>query len=57
MMPKEIKPSGLAIIRYLTTDMSDKLDIDVGFTVDKAVKGDDHVIADFFPAGRYATLL
>ncbi len=53
----EIKLSGPAIIRYLTTDMSKTLDIDVGFTVDKAVKGDDRLTADFLPAGRYATLL
>jgi hypothetical protein len=38
MKSKDIKPSGPAIIRYLTTDMSRELDIDVGFTVDKAVK-------------------
>ena len=54
---KGIKPSGPSIIRYLTTDMSKELDLDVGFTVDKAVKGDDHITADFLPAGRYATLL
>ena len=57
MMHNEIKPSGPAIIRYLTTDMSKKLDIDIGFTADKAVKGNDHIITDFLPAGRYATLL
>ena len=54
---KDIKPSSPALIRYLTTDMSKELDIDVGFTVDKAVKGNDRIIADFLPAGRYATLL
>ncbi|HUE99959.1 MAG TPA: GyrI-like domain-containing protein [Anaerolineales bacterium] len=54
---KDIKPSGPALIRYLTTDMSKELDIDVGFTVDKAVKGDDRIAAAFLPAGRYATLL
>jgi effector-binding domain-containing protein len=54
---KEIKPSGPAIIRYLTTDMSKELDIDVGFTLDKAVKGNDRIVADFLPAGRYATLM
>jgi effector-binding domain-containing protein len=54
---KGIKPSGPAIIRYLTTDMSKELDIDVGFTVDKAMKGDERITADFLPAGRYATLL
>jgi len=54
---KDIKPSGPAIIRYLTTDMSKELDIDVGFTVDKAVKGDQRILVDFLPAGKYATLL
>lgn len=57
MMNKEIEPSGPTLIRYLTTDMSKELDIDVGFTVDKVVKGDDRVTADFLPAGRYATLI
>lgn len=57
MKHKEIEPAGPAIIRYLTTDMSKELDIDVGFTVDKAVKGDERITADFLPAGRYATLL
>jgi len=37
--------------------MSKKLDIDVGFVVDKAVSGDDRITADVFPAGLYATLL
>lgn len=54
---KGIQPSGPAIIRYLTTDMSKELDIDVGFTVDKALKGNGRIAADFLPAGRYATLL
>ena len=54
---KGIKPSGPSIIRYLTTDMSKELDLDVGFTVDKAVRGDNRITADFLPAGRYATLL
>ncbi len=57
MKSKEIKPSGPAIIRYLTTDMSKELDIDVGFTVDKVVKGDRRIIGDFLPAGRFATLV
>jgi effector-binding domain-containing protein len=57
MMKKKIQPSGPAIIRYLTTDMSKELDIDVGFTVDKPVKGDVRILSDFLPAGRYATLI
>ena len=57
MMNHEVKPSGPAIIRYLTTDMSKELDIDVGFAVDKPVKSDGRIMADFLPGGKYATLL
>src|SRR5215467_3722957 len=49
--------SGPAIIRYLTTDMSKELDMDVGFLVDKKLKGDSRIISDFLPAGSYATLI
>ena len=52
-----IKKHGPAMIRYLTTDMSNKLDIDVGFAVEKAIIGDDRIVTDVLPAGRYATLL
>lgn len=57
MNEKGVWPSGPAIIRYLTTDMSKELDIDVGFLMDKAVKSDDRIATDVLPAGRYATLL
>ena len=50
-------PAGPAIIRYLTTDMSTKLDIDVGFVVDRRISGNERILADVFPAGQYATLL
>jgi effector-binding domain-containing protein len=52
-----ITSSGPAIIRYLTTDMSKKLDIEVGFTINKAMPGSDRIIVDVLPAGQYATLL
>jgi effector-binding domain-containing protein len=48
---------GPAIIRYLTTDMSKKLDIDVGFVVDGAIPGNARIITEVLPAGQYATLL
>ena len=54
---KEIQPAGPALIRYLTTDMSRELDIDVGFTTDRAVKGSECITADVLSAGKYATLL
>jgi effector-binding domain-containing protein len=50
-------PSGPAIIRYLTTDMSAKLDMDVGFVMDRAVPGNHDILVDVLPAGQYATLL
>jgi len=49
--------TGPAIIRYLTTDMSTKLDIEVGFAIDQPLPGDERVVVDILPAGRYATLL
>ena len=48
---------GPAIIRYLTTDMSKKLDIDVGFAVNRRLSGNDRIMVDTLPAGKYATLL
>jgi effector-binding domain-containing protein len=42
---------------YLTTDMSKKLDIEVGVPVANAVSGDDRITAGVFPAGQYATFL
>ena len=52
-----ISSPGPAIIRYFTTAMSRKLDIDVGFVVEKPLSGNDRIITDIVPSGRYATLL
>jgi effector-binding domain-containing protein len=51
-----IVSKGPALIRYLTTDMSGKLDMDVGFVIEQDLAGDDRVITETLPAGRYATL-
>lgn len=48
---------GPAIIRYLTTDMSAKMDMDVGFVMNQAVPGNHGILTDVLPAGQYATLL
>jgi effector-binding domain-containing protein len=48
---------GPAIIRYLTTDMSTKLDIEVGFVLDREIPGGEGVLTDVLPAGQYATIL
>jgi len=50
-------PSGPPFIRYLTTDMSKKLDIEVGFPVSTPVQGNERVSAGLLPAGRYVVLL
>jgi hypothetical protein len=48
---KSLTSSGAPFIRYLTTDMSKKLDIEVGVPVANAVSGDDRITAGIFPAG------
>jgi effector-binding domain-containing protein len=52
-----IAPAGAPFIRYLTTDMDKKLDIEVGVPVANATSGNDRITAGVFPAGQYATLL
>ncbi len=52
-----VTSTGPALIRYLTTDMSTRLDMDIGFTVDQALEGDGRVITDLLPEGKYVTLL
>jgi effector-binding domain-containing protein len=54
---KSLISSGAPFIRYLTTDMSKKLDIEVGVPVAAAVSGNDRISTGVFPAGRYATLV
>ena len=48
---------GPAIIRYLTTDMTKELNIEVGYVLESAIPGDNHITAGVLPAGRYAVLL
>ena len=49
-------PHEPAIIRYLTTDMSTKLDMDVGFVIDNLIPGSAGVLTDTLPDGQYACL-
>jgi effector-binding domain-containing protein len=53
---KEVQP-GPAIIRYLTTDMSARLDIDVGFAIDTVLPDEGRVFTEELPGGQYATML
>jgi effector-binding domain-containing protein len=54
---KGLAPSGPPFIRYLTTDMDKKLDIEVGFPVASKVDGNDRFTTGVFPEGQYAVLL
>ncbi len=56
MESRGIPRSGAPFIRYLTTDMTKKLDIEVGFPVAAAVAGDERITFGVLPAGKYATL-
>ncbi len=59
LLDKGIAPeaSGPAIIRFFTIDMPAKLEIEVGFAIDRALPGDERIFVDVLPAGQYATLL
>lgn len=52
-----LKPAGPSLIRYHVINMPGRLDISVGWPIDKAVKGDERVTVDSLPAGRYASLI
>jgi effector-binding domain-containing protein len=54
---KGLKPAGAPLWRYRLIDMAAKLEIDVGVPVATAATGDNRIIADTLPAGRYATLI
>lgn len=52
-----IEPSGPPMVRYLVIDMAKDLEIEVGFPVSKAVKGDGQVLGGSLPAGRYVEMV
>jgi effector-binding domain-containing protein len=54
---KSIAPAGAPFIRYLTTDMARKLDLEVGIPVASAVPGERRISAGVFPAGEYAVMV
>jgi effector-binding domain-containing protein len=57
LVSKGLTPSGPRFIRYLTTDMDKKLDIEVGFPVESIVDGNDRITTGVFPEGEYAVFL
>lgn len=52
-----IEATGAPLIRYHVIDMDTELDITVGFPVSAAPKGDERIVAETLPAGRYAALI
>jgi effector-binding domain-containing protein len=52
-----IAPAGAPFIRYRVIDMPGRLDIELGVPIAETVAGDDPILADTLPAGRYATLI
>jgi effector-binding domain-containing protein len=56
MEQRGIEPTDAPFLRFHVIDMAVEYDIEIGFPVEKAVQGDDTVIANTFPAGRYATV-
>jgi hypothetical protein len=54
LVDKGLAPSGPPFIRYLTTDMDKKLDIEVGFPVSNVVVGNDRITTGVFSAGLEA---
>lgn len=52
-----LKPSGPSFIRYHVINMDDKLDIEMGWPVEKPLTGNGRVQSGTLPAGRYASLL
>jgi effector-binding domain-containing protein len=54
---KRLESPGAPFIRYLTTDMSRKLDIEVGWPVASPVDGDERIVTGTIPAGRYAVMI
>ena len=53
---KGAAPSGPAFTRIVTSDMSAKLDIEVGVAVDASLTGDDRFIVGAIPPGSYVTV-
>lgn len=51
-----LAPAGAPFFRYNVIDMMRELEVDAGFPVAAATRGDGEVVAGVLPGGRYATL-
>jgi effector-binding domain-containing protein len=52
-----LAPVGAPFFRYGAVDMERGMEIDFGFPTAKSVPGDERVLSDVLPAGRYASLI
>lgn len=52
-----VQATGAPLIRYHVIDMDTELDITIGFPVSGATVGDERIVAETLPAGRYASLI
>lgn len=50
-------PSGAPFIRYHIINMERTMDVEIGWPVESALRGDKRVAAGIIPAGRYASLV
>ncbi len=51
-----VVPAGAPFLEYNLIDMERQLEIEAGIPVVAAVDGDDQILFDVLPAGRYATV-
>jgi effector-binding domain-containing protein len=52
-----VEPNGPPFMRFHVINMADKMDIELGWPIAKALPGNGHVTAGVLPAGRYASLI
>lgn len=57
MAERGVEPAGVPLVRYHVIDMAEELDITVGFPVPVGTRGDDRILIDSLPGGRYAALV
>ena len=53
---KNVQPSGPLFFKYLSWNKNNQMEVEVGFPIQQAVEGDDRIVIDYFPEGRYAKL-
>jgi effector-binding domain-containing protein len=51
-----IAPAGAPFWKYNVIEMAGQMEVEVGVPIAAAVDGDERILADVLPAGRYATL-